>query len=590
MNCRGYAGIRGGLKKQLHMPARNCAENMNVTTMHKKIGQILFEANSITEEEILRTLEVQNGEGGVRRFGEILMENGVAEDVIYRALSAQFNLPLLDAADFPDQIPLDKVSFAFLEKSLLLPISLAGSVLTVATGDPANAEGIEALRSSFEYELNIVIARKSEILQQLEMLQGSRSAVMQRLIEGSSEEDIASTDLTGEISHLRDLAQEKGIIQLVNLIIENAVKDRASDIHVEPGEFSVRVRYRIDGVLYEKETLPVRLYSAVSSRIKLLSQMNIAERRLPQDGRIKVASSGRNIDIRVSTIPTVYGESVVMRLLDKEASFITLEDIGFDRTILDIYEDVIKKPYGMILITGPTGSGKSTTLYSSLAKINSAEKKIITVEEPVEYLMPGINQIQVRPKIGLTFASGLRHIVRQDPDIIMVGEIRDMETASIAIHAALTGHLLFSTLHTNDAPGAITRLMDMGVENYLVASTLICVMAQRLVRRICPFCKSREDVPQDVLHKIRADITEVWSGRGCDACSGTGYKGRIGIFEVLPVSGPIREMVMKRATIKETKDKAIELGMRTLREDGIEKVKKGITTIDEVLRVTQVEM
>ena len=590
MNCRGYAGIRGGLKKQLHMPARNCAGNMNVTTMHKKIGQILLEANSITEEEILRTLEVQNGEGGVRRFGEILMENGVAEDVIYRALSTQFNLPLLDAADFPDQIPLDKVSFAFLEKSLLLPISLAGSVLTVATGDPANAEGIEALRSSFEYELNIVIARKSEILQQLEMLQGSRSAVMQRLIEGSSEEDIASTDLTGEISHLRDLAQEKGIIQLVNLIIENAVKDRASDIHVEPGEFNVRVRYRIDGVLYEKETLPVRLYSAVSSRIKLLSQMNIAERRLPQDGRIKVAASGRNIDIRVSTIPTVYGESVVMRLLDKEASFITLEDIGFDRTILDIYEDVIKKPYGMILITGPTGSGKSTTLYASLAKINSAEKKIITVEEPVEYLMPGINQIQVRPKIGLTFASGLRHIVRQDPDIIMVGEIRDMETASIAIHAALTGHLLFSTLHTNDAPGAITRLMDMGVENYLVASTLICVMAQRLVRRICPFCKSREDVPQDVLHKIRADITEVWSGRGCDACSGTGYKGRIGIFEVLPVSGPIREMVMKRATIKETKDKAIELGMRTLREDGIEKVKKGITTIDEVLRVTQVEM
>jgi general secretion pathway protein E len=558
--------------------------------MHKKIGQILLEANSITEEEILRTLEVQNGEGGVRRFGEILIENGVAEDVIYRALSVQFNLPLLDAADFPDQIPLDKVSFAFLEKSLLLPISLAGSVLTVATGDPANAEGIETLRSSFEYELNVVIARKSEILQQLEMLQGSRSAVMQRLIEGSAEEDIASTDLTGEISHLRDLAQEKGIIQLVNLIIENAVKDRASDIHVEPGEFNVRVRYRIDGVLYEKETLPVRLYSAVSSRIKLLSQMNIAERRLPQDGRIKVASSGRNIDIRVSTIPTVYGESVVMRLLDKEASFITLEDIGFDRTILDIYEDVIKKPYGMILITGPTGSGKSTTLYASLAKINSAEKKIITVEEPVEYLMPGINQIQVRPKIGLTFASGLRHIVRQDPDIIMVGEIRDMETASIAIHAALTGHLLFSTLHTNDAPGAITRLMDMGVENYLVASTLICVMAQRLVRRICPFCKTREDVPQDVLQKISADIKEVWIGRGCDKCSGTGYKGRIGIFEVLPVSGPIRELVMKRATIKETKDKAIELGMRTLREDGIEKVKKGITTIDEVLRVTQVEM
>ena len=558
--------------------------------MHKKIGQILLGSGMVTEEQIQRALETQANEGSVRRFGEILMEQGVPEGEIYRALSVQFHLPLLDAGELPEQIPLEKVSFAFLEKNLLLPVALDGGVLTVATADPANAEGIDSLRSSFEYEMKVVLARKSEILQQLEMLQGSRSAVMQRLIEGTAEEDIASADMTGEISHLRDLAQEKGIIQVVNLIVENAVKDRASDIHVEPGEFNVRVRYRIDGVLYEKETLPARMYSAVSSRIKLLSQMNIAERRLPQDGRIKVTSSGRNIDIRVSTIPTVYGESVVMRLLDKASSFITLEDIGFDRTILDIYEDVIKKPYGMILITGPTGSGKSTTLYASLAVINSAEKKIITVEEPVEYLMPGINQIQVRPKIGLTFASGLRHIVRQDPDIIMVGEIRDMETASIAIHAALTGHLLFSTLHTNDAPGAITRLMDMGIENYLVASTLICVMAQRLVRRICPFCKTREDLPKDVLKKISADIREVWTGRGCDACSGTGYKGRIGIFEVLPVAGPIRELIMKRASIKEMKDKATELGMRTLREDGIGKVIKGITTIDEVLRVTQVEM
>jgi general secretion pathway protein E len=558
--------------------------------MHKKIGQILHEAGSISDEDILRTLEVQKAEGHVRRFGEIMMENGLPEDDVYKALSVQFRIPLIGAEDFPEQVPLEKISFAFLEKNLILPLSVSGDVLTIAVGDPTNNEGIDALKSSYEYALTVMLARKSDILQQLELLQGSRTAVMQRLIEGAVEEDVSSADLTGEISHLRDLAQEKGIIQLVNLIIENAVKDRASDIHVEPGEFNVRVRYRVDGVLYEKETLPARMYSAVSSRIKLLSQMNIAERRLPQDGRIKVSSSGRNIDIRVSTIPTVYGESVVMRLLDKEASFITLEDIGFDRVILDIYEEVIKKPYGMILITGPTGSGKSTTLYASLAKINSSEKKIITVEEPVEYLMPGINQIQVRPKIGLTFASGLRHIVRQDPDIIMVGEVRDMETASIAIHAALTGHLLFSTLHTNDAPGAITRLMDMGVENYLVASTLVCVMAQRLVRRICPHCKVKEELSADVLRRIGGEIREVWTGRGCEACSGTGYKGRIGIFEVLPISGPVRELIMKRATSKELKDKATELGMRTLREDGIEKVKRGITTIDEVLRVTQVEL
>lgn len=557
--------------------------------MHKKIGQILFEAGAMSEELIGRTLDQQKQEGKLRRFGELVIEAGISEDEVYKALSLQFGMPLLDASEFPEQAPLERISFSFLEKNLIVPLALEGNKLSIAVGDPVNTECIDALQSSYNYELSVVLAKKSDVLRYLEQLQGSRNAVMQRLIEGAAEDDIA-TDVSGEVSHLRDLAQEKGIIQLVNLIIENAVRDRASDIHVEPGEFSVRVRYRIDGVLYEKETLPARMYSAVSSRIKLLSQMNIAERRLPQDGRIKVSSSGRSIDIRVSTIPTVYGESVVMRLLDKQSSFITLEDMGFDRTILDIYEEVIKKPYGMILITGPTGSGKSTTLYASLAEINTSEKKIITVEEPVEYLMPGINQIQVRPKIGLTFASGLRHIVRQDPDIIMVGEIRDMETASIAIHAALTGHLLFSTLHTNDAPGAITRLMDMGIENYLVASTLVCVMAQRLVRKICPVCKEKQELPEDVLARISMDIKEAWAGKGCDECSGTGYKGRVGIFEVLPIDGPMRELIMRRATSKEMKDKATALGMRTLREDGIEKVKRGITTIDEVMRVTQVEL
>jgi general secretion pathway protein E len=558
--------------------------------MHKKIGQILLEAGIITEEEILRTLEVQKAEGMKRRFCEILADEGMSEEDIFRALSEQFQMPLFDMKDFPETLPIEKISFGFLEENLILPLELKGNVLKIAVGDPTNIEALESIKASYDYAISVVLAKKTEIVQHLKLLHGSRSAVMQRLIEDTAEDELSGTDLTGEISHLRDLAQEKGIIQLVNLLMSNAVKDRASDIHVEPGEIGVRVRYRIDGVLYEKETLPVRMYSAVTSRIKLLSQMNIAERRLPQDGRIKVTFADKNIDIRVSTIPTIYGESIVMRLLDKETSFITLEEIGFDRTLLDIYEDVILKPYGMILITGPTGSGKSTTLYASLARINSPEKKIITVEEPVEYLMQGITQIQVRPKIGLTFANGLRHIVRQDPDVIMVGEIRDMETASIGIHASLTGHLLFSTLHTNDAPGAITRLMDMGVENYLVASTLICVMAQRLVRRICEHCKVKKDVSEDILKKFNSSVKEVWVGSGCDYCSGTGYRGRIGIFEVLPVGDEIRELIMQRATVKEIKDKAIALGMRTLREDGIEKVKKGITTIDEVLRVTQVEL
>jgi general secretion pathway protein E len=558
--------------------------------MRKKIGEILLESGHITPEDIQKVLGIQKTGGMKRKFGEILMENGIAEGDVFRALAEQFQMELLDMEDFPDGIPVDKISFGFLEENLILPLELKKNVLKIAVGDPTNIEALDSLKASYDYELSVVLAKKSEVLDHLKLLHGSRSAVMQRLIEDTAEDELSGTDLTGEISHLRDLAQEKGIIQLVNLLMSNAVKDRASDIHVEPGELSVRVRYRIDGVLYEKETLPARMYAAVTSRIKLLSQMNIAERRLPQDGRIKVTVADKSIDIRVSTIPTIYGESIVMRLLDKETSFITLEDIGFDRSLLDIYEDVILKPYGMILITGPTGSGKSTTLYASLAKINSQEKKIITVEEPVEYLMHGITQIQVRPKIGLTFANGLRHIVRQDPDVIMVGEIRDMETANIGIHASLTGHLLFSTLHTNDAPGAITRLMDMGVENYLVASTLICVMAQRLVRRICNHCKVKQAIPEDILKKFRTDVKEVWAGEGCEHCSGTGYRGRIGIFEVLPVGDEIRELVMQRATVKEIKDKAISLGMRTLREDGIGKVKKGITTIDEVLRVTQVEL
>lgn len=560
-------------------------------SMRTKIGEILLKAGNISSEDIIKVLAIQKAEGMKRKFCEILMEDeDVAEGDIFRALSEQFHMPLIDREDFPEEIPLEKISFDFLEKNLILPLQLKDNVLKIAVGDPTNTEALESLKSSYEYDISVVLARKSEIVQHLKLLHGSRSAVMHRLIEGTAEDELSGTDLTGEISHLRDLAQEKGIIQLVNLLMENAVKDRASDIHVEPGEISVRVRYRIDGVLYEKETLPVRMYSAVTSRIKLLSQMNIAERRLPQDGRIKATFAGKTIDIRVSTIPSIYGESVVMRLLDKETSFITLEEIGFDRSLLDIYEEVIKKPYGMILITGPTGSGKSTTLYASLAEINSPAKKIITIEEPVEYLMQGITQIQVRPKIGLTFANGLRHIVRQDPDVIMVGEIRDMETAGIAIHAALTGHLLFSTLHTNDAPGAITRLMDIGVENYLVASTLICVMAQRLVRRICRHCKVKQDVSEDILKKLDSSVREVWAGSGCDYCSGTGYRGRIGIFEVLPVEDEIRELIMQRATVKDIKDKAISLGMRTLRQDGIEKVKKGVTTIDEVLRVTQVEL
>lgn len=556
--------------------------------MPDKIGQILLGLGYVRETDIQKALEIQRTDGRDKRLGEILRDLFLKEEEFLQALAMQFNIPVVSEDRFPDTMPIDKVSFDFLKENLILPLNLTDNTLSIAIADPTRTDAIDSIRASFDYEIRLSLASEAAISEHLEMLHASRDAVMQRLLKGVEEE--APPETAGEISHLRDLAQEKGIIQLVNIIIDNAVKDNASDIHVEPEEMTVRVRYRIDGILYDREILPVKTQAALSSRIKLLSQMNIAERRLPQDGRIRGRFSGRDIDIRVSTIPTVYGESIVMRLLDKEVSFITLEDLGFDNTLLGKYGALIKKPYGMILITGPTGSGKTTTLYASLDKINSTEKKIITIEEPVEYLLRGINQIQVRPKIGLTFADGLRHIVRQDPDIIMVGEVRDMETASIGVHAALTGHLLFSTLHTNDAPSAITRLIDMGVENYLVASTLIGVMAQRLVRRICPLCKEPYTVPEDIKAELGSDISTLWRGRGCDDCMNTGYRGRIAIFELLTIEDELRDLITVKATSRAIKDKAVSLGMQTLRENGMEKAKNGITSVEEVFRVTQVEM
>lgn len=556
----------------------------------KKIGQILVSLGYIKETDIQKALEIQKAENGKRRLGEILSEISLKEEQILEALSNQYNIPLISGKEFPDSVPLEKVSFSFLKENVILPLGISDNVLSIAIADPTKTEPIDNLRASFGYEIKLFLASSSAITNHIELLGASRDAMMQRAIEGVAETDAQTTEAIEEISHLKDLAQERGIIQLVNLIVDNAVKDNASDIHVEPEETVVRVRYRIDGILYDKELLPVKVQAALSSRIKLLSQMNIAERRLPQDGRIRGKFGDRDIDIRVSTIPTVYGESIVMRLLDRGASFINLEILGFDSVLFEKYEGLIKKPYGMILITGPTGSGKTTTLYASLEKINSPDKKIITIEEPVEYLLRGINQIQVRTKIGLTFAGGLRHIVRQDPDVIMVGEIRDIETAGISIHAALTGHLIFSTLHTNDAPSAITRLVDMGVENYLVSSTLIGVMAQRLVRKICPLCKEPYRVADDIKAELGFEVDTLWKGRGCDNCLGTGYRGRIAIFEILIIDDNVRELIMSKATSLKIKEKAVAAGMRSLRQDGLVKVKKGITTMDEVFRVTQVEL
>ncbi len=551
--------------------------------LERRLEEILIQRGIITDSDLkkIHTLKRDNPR---KEILEIFRELGKPERHVIQVLSELLNIPFVEKTEFPQELPLN-LSLNFMKRHGILPLKVQNGRLYIAVSSPFERDAVESLMASTGYDIEILFADPVDIQEYLEKLSHIQSTLVENIIEDV--EDEIQEEVTEEIDHLKGMALEKGIVRLVDVLIENAVRQRSSDIHVEPEENGVRIRYRIDGLLYEKERLPRRMQPAITSRIKLLAQMNIAERRLPQDGRIKGRYAGKDIDIRVSTIPTVYGESIVMRLLDKESSFLTLEELGMDQETLRRYESIIHRPYGMILMTGPTGSGKTTTLYASLDRINSPDKKIITIEEPVEYLMKGINQIQVKPRIGLTFASGLRHIVRQDPDVIMVGEIRDLETAGIAIHAALTGHLIFSTLHTNDAPGAMTRLMDMGVENYLVSSTLIGVVAQRLVRRICDSCKVEYKVPVNVQEELRINKEYLYRGEGCDACSKTGYRGRIGIFELLIVNDEIRSMIMRKATHRELREMAISLGMKTLREDGIEKVMRGITTTDEVLRVTQ---
>jgi len=461
-------------------------------------------------------------------------------------------------------------------------------VLTVATSDPLNPLITDDLRQATGLSIRLVAAPIDGITEALERAYEGAATPLQRIVEGM--EDDRATDGEEDVNQLRDMAFEAPVVRLVNLLIENALNSHASDIHVEPFEDALRIRYRIDGVLFDQESPPRRLQAAVTSRIKIMSEMNIAERRLPQDGRIRVTLQGRRVDIRVSTVPTVHGESIVMRLLDRSSVFLPLEELGFSPDIRVKFERLITRPHGILLVTGPTGSGKTTTLYAALDKINSPDRKIITVEDPVEYQLKGVNQIPVRAKIGLTFATGLRHIVRQDPDVILVGEIRDLETAEIAIQSSLTGHMVFSTLHTNDAPGAITRLEDMGVEPYLVSSVLEGVLAQRLVRRICPACRVEDTPSQADLEALGVDPRgsyKLYKGKGCDDCRGTGYRGRFGIYELFPITDDVRSLVLRRASTPEIRRHAVEAGMTSLRLDGWMKARDGLTTVEEILRVTQ---
>jgi general secretion pathway protein E len=541
-----------------------------------RLGEMLIERRLISQEDLDKALELQKERGD--KLGKTLVDLGfIAMRDVLAALSDQLSLPLV-TIDGPPAVSAetDALSPRFLRQFRVLPIGREDHTLTLAMADPLDFETLSSVRNFTGLKINPVLAPEQEILDAIDKYYGE-SARAETEFEDAG---LASEDL----EQLRDMASEAPVIRLVNAIVAQAVEKRASDIHIEPFEKEFRVRYRIDGVLYNQEAPPREMKAAMISRVKLMAKLNIAERRLPQDGRIKIKTLGREVDLRVSTLPTLYGESVVMRILDRSATdFYDLAKLGFDDNMLARMEHYTSLPHGIFLVTGPTGSGKSTTLYSALKRVNQSDKKVITIEDPVEYQMDGINQIHVNNQIGLTFASGLRHIVRQDPDVIMVGEIRDRETADIAIRSSLTGHFVYSTLHTNDAPSAITRLTDMGVENYLITSSLVSVLAQRLVRVICKDCRQTDG------YRIAPDgqSIQAYRGAGCERCFGSGYSGRLGIFELMELNDEIRRLIMKNSDAIDITNAARRNGMLSLREDGWNKVANGVTTADEVMRVTQ---
>jgi general secretion pathway protein E len=562
---------------------------------HLTLAERLVERRLLSDEEMERVMRLQHEQQA--SLTRLIVELGfLSEDDLLPVLCDHFDIPLVSMKDLPTTpLPMEFPPgvVEFFKLAHMVPVSLEGRELLVAVADPMDLSRLHALELAAGLRVKPVLAKEKEIAARIEALFGNgysaetSQAAIVREIEGAVDEE--------DVAHLRDMASEVPVIRLVNQMLVRALESRASDVHIEPFENQLKVRYRIDGILHEVESPPRQLRAAVISRLKILAQLNIAERRLPQDGRIKIRLAGKDVDLRIATIPTLYGESVVIRLLERGQIFTELAALGFPPAILAQFNDMIAKPHGMILVTGPTGSGKTTTLYGALQKINDPGKKIITIEDPVEYQLSGVNQIQVKPQIGLTFANGLRSIVRQDPDVIMVGEIRDSETAEIAVQAALTGHLVFSTLHTNDAAGAISRLLEMGVQDYLLSSSLLGVLAQRLVRRLCDQC--RKEIP---FTAVDADETglkawsgglpqTVWDAVGCGACSDTGYFGRVGIFELLAVNAEMTKIIVQRADAGSIRTAAVRQGMQLLRDDGWDKVRRGVTTLAEVLRVTREE-
>jgi general secretion pathway protein E len=526
----------------------------------------------------------------------VIQKGWMTEEELLSALSGKLGVPYwsdLEARGLDPSL-ISRVPVAFSKKHRVVPVRMEGDVLTAAAVDPLNHEPLDDLRLILGCrDIRVVLSSEREVLRAVNRFYEQSADTPEEMIQSL---DLESSDRIlhelEETEDLLDASDEAPVIRLVNLIFFQAVKERASDIHIEPFQKDLKVRYRIDGILYNRLSPPKRYQPAIVSRLKVMAKLDIAEKRLPQDGRIPIRVADKDIDIRVSIIPTSFGERVVLRLLDKSGDHLGLEEIGLFPDHLGTLEELIRRPNGILFVTGPTGSGKTTTLYAALSRINSPDKNIVTIEDPVEYQLFGIAQIQVNPKIGLTFAHGLRSILRHDPDVILVGEVRDVETAEIAIQAAMTGHLVFSTLHTNDAASAITRLIDMGIEPFRIASVVRAIVAQRLVRVLCPECRQAYEPDPEALRDAGVDPSRirgkaVYRGKGCPACAGTGYRGRTGIYETLSVSEPIRQLIMRKADSASIARKALEEGMKTLRDDGAEKVLAGITALEELVRVTQ---
>jgi type IV pilus assembly protein PilB len=560
-----------------------------------RLGDLLVKNNLITKEQLTRALDEQKDSGGQLRLGTILIKNGViSEPDLTSFLSKQYGVPSINLADFEVDPAVVKIIPAEIsQKYQIIPVNRAGSTLIVAMSDPSNIFAIDDIKFMTGYNVEVVVASETAVKTSIDKYYDQSAS----LADVMSDLDMEDLEVVGEedevdISSLERATEDAPVVKLVNLILTDAIKKKASDIHIEPYERVFRVRYRIDGVLYEVMKPPLKLKNAITSRLKIMAELDIAERRLPQDGRIKIKlGGGKDMDFRVSVLPTLFGEKVVLRLLDKSSLQLDMTKLGYEPGALEHFKKEIHKPFGMVLVTGPTGSGKTVSLYSALSELNKSSENISTAEDPVEFNFAGINQVQMHEDIGLNFAAALRSFLRQDPDIIMIGEIRDFETAEIAVKAALTGHLVLSTLHTNDAPATVNRLLNMGIEPFLVSSAVNLITAQRLARRVCADCKVVEEIPLQALIDAGVPPDEApeyvcYRGTGCTKCNNTGYKGRVGFYQVMPMLEEIRELILNGANTAEIKRESMRLGIKTMRQSGLTKLQEGITSFEEVLRVT----